>query len=125
MNGCMIDFVLNDHGEIELAQFGEDTEDFVWERCYPELHELLSREDVVQQRGGEYSDGNKEAIRGAVEHERKRLWAAQPRGAEAETEIGKTLQRELGMAGPVADFHVKRMADRVLRSRRTGKGNPN
>jgi hypothetical protein len=113
MDSCMIDFALNDRGEIELAQFSEDTDDFVWERCYPELREVLS------------SESDERTIREAVEHERKRLWGAQPPGPEAETEIGKQLQKQMRMAGPVADFHVKHMADRILKSKRGKGGKPN
>jgi hypothetical protein len=43
----MVDFRLNDQGEIELAQFGEETADFVWDRCYPELEAVLSGADVT------------------------------------------------------------------------------
>ena len=42
LESCMVDFKLNDQGEIELKQFGEDTEKFIWETCYPELHSLLA-----------------------------------------------------------------------------------
>jgi hypothetical protein len=50
IDAFMVDFSLNDQGEIELAQFGGETEHLVWEICYPELHEILSStgaEDAV------------------------------------------------------------------------------
>ena len=46
MDTCMIDFRLNDLGEIELNQFGEETRDIIWQTCYPELDELLSSDKV-------------------------------------------------------------------------------
>lgn len=125
MESCMVDFKLNEGGELELGGFGEDTEDIIWERCYPELRALLSREDVVEERGGNLSDQVKREIRKAVEHERTRLCASQAPGPDAETETGKKLQKEMEMAGPVADFHVRRTADRILRSKRGKGGKPN
>ena len=53
--------VLDDLGEIELEQFGEETEHFIWETCYPELRTLLS--SVVPEDGGEYTAEAKESIR--------------------------------------------------------------
>ena len=38
LESCMVDFRLNDQGEIELKQFGEDTEELIWEISYPKLH---------------------------------------------------------------------------------------
>jgi hypothetical protein len=37
---CMVDFRLNDRGEIELVEFGEQTGEFIWEKCYPELDQV-------------------------------------------------------------------------------------
>jgi hypothetical protein len=48
---CMIDFHLNDEGGIELTEFGEETAEFIWERCYPQLDQVLSGVDVVRHKG--------------------------------------------------------------------------
>jgi hypothetical protein len=108
MESCMIDFRLNDAGKIELAQFGEDTDQFIWESCYPELQATLQRELLAleEQNGEEFSEAAKERIRQAVRHERKRLWANQPLGPEARTELGRLMQKRNGMSGPVADYYV-------------------
>jgi hypothetical protein len=45
---CMVDFRLNDRGEIELAEFGEETAEFIWDKCYPKLDEVLSSDDVLK-----------------------------------------------------------------------------
>jgi hypothetical protein len=34
IDDCMIDFTLNNSGEIELVGFGEETSSFVWDYCY-------------------------------------------------------------------------------------------
>jgi len=123
LESCMVDFRLNDQGEIELKQFGEDTEELIWEISYPKLHaHLLS---VMPMDGGEHSAKAKESIRQAVQHERERLWRNQPAHPQAETEVGKTLQKQLRTTGPVADYHVQEMANRILRSKDDKAGRPN
>src|SRR6516225_2914757 len=114
LESCMVDFRLNDQGEIELKQFGEETEDLVWETSYPELHALLSQ--VVPRDDTEDTAEVKESIRRAVQHERTRLWKNQPESPPAETETGRTLRKRLGAAGPVADYYVQEMATRILKS---------
>jgi len=52
LESCMVDFRLNDLGEIELKQFAEETEDLIWETSYPELQALLSQ--MVARDGIEY-----------------------------------------------------------------------
>jgi hypothetical protein len=52
---CMVDFRLNDRGEIELGEFGEQTGEFIWEKCYPNLDQVLSTEDVLNHRYGKRS----------------------------------------------------------------------
>jgi hypothetical protein len=113
LESCMVDFRLNDLGEIGLKQFGEETEDLIWETSYPELHALLSQ---MARDGSEYTAEVKESIRQAVRHERTRLWKNQPDSPPAETEIGRNLQNRLGTAGPVADYYVQEMATRILKS---------
>jgi len=119
----MVDFRLNDLGEIELGQFGEETADTIWEACYPELRKHLS--NVAYDDGSEYTAEAKESIRQAVQHERARLWANQPECPHAETEFGKTLQKALRTVGPVADYYVKQMAERILRSNNHKRRKPN
>ena len=71
IESCMVDFKLNDQGEIELNQFGEDTEELIWEISYPKLYaRLLS---VTSTDGGNHSEKVKNSIRRAVQHERERL----------------------------------------------------
>jgi len=123
IDACMVDFGLNDQGEIELGQFGEETEHLVWEICYPELHEILS--SVLPEDGGEHPAEVKESIRRAVQHERSRLWGNQPECPQAKTEIGRTLQKRLRTVGPVADYYVEEMANRILESTDDKGGEPN
>ena len=90
LESCMVDFRLNDKGEIALKQFGEETGKSIWEISYPGLHAVLS--NVMPQGGREHTAEAKESIRQAVQHERDRLWRNHPTHPQAETEVGKTLQ---------------------------------
>ncbi len=51
----------------------------------------------------------------------KRLWAKQPKGPEAETELGRQCQKQGRMSGPVADYYVQHNAERALESYRPGQ----
>jgi hypothetical protein len=124
MDSCMVDFGLNDDGGIELNQLGEDTEDFIWKTAYPALDEARHREGAMRP-DGEYTAEGKELIRKAVVHERTRLGDSPPGDAPAETEAGKNLQKQLGMAGPVADHYIQERAKRILESDNPKKGKPN
>jgi hypothetical protein len=118
MDTCLIDFRLNRRGEIEFAQFGCETADFVWKTCYPVLDEVLTR------RVGDRSRGAIQETREAVKRERNRLRGNQKPRSSARTEFGRELQRRLGVAGPTADHYVEQFASRLLRSGAGKKGKP-
>jgi hypothetical protein len=124
LDSCMLDFGLNDDGQIEFNQFGEDTEAFIWETAYPVLDEIRHSEALTGP-DGQYTAEGRDLVRRSVEQERTRLWGNQPKGPEAETEAGKQLQKQLGMAGPVADYYVQQTAKRILESKPRKKGQPN
>jgi hypothetical protein len=117
MDACLIDFRLNNRGEIELAQFGWETANLLWEKCYPVLDEVLSRYL------GDRSRAAKDEIKRAVRHERSRLRGKRP-ALSAKTEAGRELQLRLGAAGPVADHYVEQFATGLLKSSGGNKGKP-
>ncbi len=125
METCMIDFRLNDQAEIELGEFGEETAEFIWESCYPELDSLLSGDDALRYQSGEHNPKLAKRIRRAVEYERRRLWNAQGRGPAAKTELGRELQKRLGTVGPVADHYVQKLANGIMRGKSGEGGKPN
>ena len=124
IDDCMIDFTLNNSGEIELVGFGEETSSFVWDHCYPELHLVLSGENL-RRRSGKHSPQATKQIQRAVQHERKRLWDAHGAGTPAKTHIGRELQMRLRTVGPVADYYVEKIGNRILRGETGTKGKPN
>ena len=123
IDSCMVDFGLNDQGKIELKQFGEETEELIWEISYPDLQAVLA--NVMRQDGGEHTPEAKESICKAVQHERVRLCKNQPEYPQAETELGRTLQKRLRTSGPVADHYVQEMAHDILVSMDNKGGKPN
>ena len=123
MDECMIDFRLSDHAEIELLEFGEETADFIWGRCYPALRAVLP-DDAVGSGVGKHKADTAEIIKTAVEHERKRLWTAPRDGTSARTELGRELEKRLGTVGVVADHYVEMAANEILRGKAGEKGKP-
>ena len=99
----MVDFRLNDRAEIELGIFGEETSEFIWEKCYPELDQVLSSDDVLNDLNDNRSTEAANKIRKAVQHKRKRLWNAQREPTPAKTALSRELQKRLRTVGPVAD----------------------
>jgi hypothetical protein len=120
----MIDFRLNDQAEIELLEFGEETSDFIWERCYPTLGAVLSSDESVGPGLGKRTESTTEIIKTAVEYERKRLSTGQRNGIPAKTELGRELEKRLGTVGVVADHYVEIAANEILRTKAGEKGKP-
>ncbi len=125
LDTCMVDFHLNDLGEIVLEQFGEETEQIVWNRCYPELDRLLSTAKIALRDPREYSRETKNLIRKTVRRERTRLWANQPECPSAKMEAGRDLQKQMGMVGPVADYYIEQRGKRILESKAGENRKPN
>jgi uncharacterized protein YodC (DUF2158 family) len=120
----MADFRLKDDGDIEFNEFGEETNQFVREYCYPELEAVLAT-GAVRSDPGQYSPVEKEVVKKAVEREKTRLWKGLPEGASAKTELGKRIQKSMGTTGAVADHYVKLAAKRILESDAGDDGKPN
>jgi hypothetical protein len=53
------------------------------------------------------------------------LWKNHPEYPQAETEVGRTLQKQLRTSGPVADHYVQEMAHNILTSMDDKGGKPN
>ncbi len=98
----MVDFRLEDSGQIELNSFGEETGDFIRTRCYPEVDTVLTS-PAFTSADEEHSAAQEKIIREAVERKRTRLWYLQTKGPDAKTEFGKNLQKSMGTTGVVAD----------------------
>ena len=73
---------------------------------------------------GNAEQGSKQ-VRDAVESERKRLWDSQPPAREAETLVGRDIQRQLGAASVVVNRIVQGAARKRLKSKDGDGGKPN
>jgi len=112
---CMFDFRLDDDGQIELADMGEATQDYVMETCYPELDKALATAEWDEAGMGYSAKGN-ERIREAVEVERKRLWVNQPPVKQADTLRGREIQKQTGAPSVLVNRMVRAAARKRLES---------
>ena len=124
MSDCMFDFRLDDEGQIELADIGEATHDHLMRTCYPELEKALETAEW-DDTGVAYSADSRVRIREAVESERKRLWSNQPPAPEAQTEVGRQIQKQTGAASVVINQIVRRAATKRLKSKEGDGKKPN
>jgi hypothetical protein len=124
MPDCMLDFRLDDDGQIELASVGEATHDSIMQACYPELDKAFATAEF-DETGLGYSAKGHEQIREAVALERARLMDLPPRGKEAETALGREIQKQTGDASVVIDRIVRAAATKRLRSRESEGKKPN
>jgi hypothetical protein len=123
IDSFMADFTLTNEGEIVLREFGEDTRQVVWDVCYPELDEILNRDDI-RDMSGRFRPGGRKRLLRAVKHERTRLWENQPT-TEPTAEVGKMIARQLRTSGVVADYYAEQAAMRILKPEDGEDGKPN
>ena len=124
MTDCMFDFRLGDDGQIELADLGESTHDCIMETCYPELDKAFATAEWDETGLGHSAKGS-EQIREAVELERTRLWDSQPPAKEAETGLGREIQKQTGAASVVVNRIVREAAQKRLKSKEGEGKKPN
>src|SRR5260370_23557213 len=97
LTDCMFDFRLGDDGQIELSDIGGSTRDCIMETCYPELNKAFATAEWDEPGLGHSGKGS-EQIREAVEVERTRLWDSQLPAKEAETGVGREIQKRTGVS---------------------------
>ena len=92
-----IHFHLTDDGELELENFGEETEAAIWKFCYPLLEEATS-----------------EQRREAVLQERRRVVAIPV--DEPETELGRDIKKQMGAPTALVDEMIRQEGEDVLKN---------
>ena len=113
----MVGFRLTDDGELDFHAFGECVLDDIWERAYPVLAQ--TRLTAPTDDAGELTLTGQETIREAVRAERKRLRAKRKRKL-ADTELGKSIQREMDAPAVLVNRYVKQAASEMLKKSPTG-----
>lgn len=86
----MAHFHLTDTGGVEFEEFGEVTEDVLFEKAYPILDEAVLNAPRDEQTGALTPDGM-EVPKAAVVKERERVKAKEV--AEPDTELGREIKR--------------------------------
>jgi hypothetical protein len=107
----MVDFRLNDEGDLELAEFGESCRDTILEKAYPRLLEAMTAAPTTPS-GGTTAEG-KAMLRKAVQEERTRPLKP-TRLPQPATEAAKTLQKKMGASAAYANRAVEEMASDIL-----------
>ncbi len=107
----MVDFRLNDEGDLELAEFGESCRDTILKKAYPRLPDAIETAPVTPS-GGTTAEG-KVMVRKAVQEEQTRplkptrLPSARNRG-------GQSTSEEDGCLRGIRESSVKEMASDFL-----------
>jgi hypothetical protein len=96
----MVDFRLNDDGELELQAFGEGLLDDIWTKAYPVISQARTNAPVDS--GGELTPDGKTMVRKAVRDEKERF-KGKKRSKRADTELGKSLQDQMGASAALAN----------------------
>ena len=101
----MVHFRLTDTGELEFEEFGEVTEDVLFETAYPVLDKALLDAPRDEQTGQPTAEGV-EMIRAAVAQERRRV--KRKKVPEPQTELGRQIKSQTDAP--------TRMIDRIVRN---------
>ena len=117
----MVDFRLTDDGDLNFQAFGESVLNDIWERAYPVLAQ--TRLTAPTDSEGELTLAGQETIREAVRAERQRL-CGKRKMKLADTELGKTIQSQMGAPAALVNRQVKQAASEMLkRSPTVGRKN--
>jgi hypothetical protein len=113
----MADFRLTDEGELDFHAFGKRVLDDIWERAYP--LPAQSRLTAPTDDAGDLTLAGQETIREAVRAERQRLRGKRKRKL-ADTELGKSIQRQTDAPAVLVNRYVKQAASELLKKTPTG-----
>jgi hypothetical protein len=116
----MAHFRLTDTGEVEVEEFGEVTEDALFEKAYPILDEAVLNAPRDEQTGALTPEGM-EIVKAAVVKERERVKAKKV--AEPDTELGREIKRSADAPARLVDRIVRKVAREKL-ERFQGRGKP-
>ena len=101
LSEAQVHFALTDDGQLVLDALGEDTEQHIFEFCYPAVGEALAAgKDVV----------------GAVQIERDRAKDDWPEPEAPATELGRRTKAELDMPTSMVNRMVSKAGKRRLQS---------
>lgn len=117
-----IHLTLTDDGRFQFEEWGEVTENFVWETLYPRLDEAwgIVGDEQEKTSNRNLTSEQQERIRRAVEEERLRLRHKEV--TEPQAEVGKAIKRMLDMPTSLVNKIVRKGAmERLKNFRPRGK----
>jgi hypothetical protein len=97
---------------MELQGFGESCQEDIWNLAYPVLTKAMA--ETPRSVAGEATSAGKKSIRAAVHAEKERL-VGKKSTSPADTELGRSLQNQLGASSRLINRRVKEIATEVLR----------
>ena len=116
----MAHFCLTDTGEVEFEEFGEATEDVLFEKAYPILDEAALNAPRAAQTGALTAEGV-EVVRTAVAKERVRVRQKKVPGPE--TLLGREIKRTADAPTQLVNRIIRKAAKKEL-ERFQGSGKP-
>jgi hypothetical protein len=117
----MVHFHLTDTGELEFEEFGEVTEDVLFETAYPVLNRALLDAPCDEQTGQPAPEGV-EMIKAAVAQERQRV--KRKKIPEPQTELGRRIKMQTDEPTSLVDRIVRKVGKAKLERFRS-RGKPN
>ena len=108
LDDFQVHFRLTDDGELALENFGEVTDEQVWEFCYPILDGVLPDAAPKQ-----WSAQQREGVRQGVLQERARVHPEEV--AEPETALGRDIKKQMGAPSVLVDEVVRQGGEETLR----------
>jgi hypothetical protein len=97
-----VHFRLANEGKLEFESLGEGTSEQLFALAYPVLEQTLDKVYGEMDRNQEaFTPEQQTRIQAAIEQERKRVRAAPEDIAEPETEMGRDIKKQTGMASPL------------------------
>jgi hypothetical protein len=112
----LANFKLNDRGAIVLDRFSEAVGPEFWTRSYPRLAEVFAELGMDPcEEGGRLTAVEVRRIKKAVKAELDRVLPNQVDPAPAESPVGRHLQDQMHVSGPVADYFAKEGIRRAVK----------
>jgi hypothetical protein len=108
----MVDFRLTDDGELAFQAFGERSLEECLGRAYPVLYQTSLK--APRNSADELTLSGKGMIRNAVKVEKNRLTGKKKRKL-ADTELGKSVQSQMGAPAALVNRYIKQIATEVLK----------
>ncbi len=114
LDDLLVNLRLTDHGELQVAQWGDTCQEEVFGWAYPELDAAL----LQREREEEEPDcaAGEDSVLVAVERERERLEGRRKRAdtPQPRSELGRQIQASIGAPTALADRLAEQVGTRIL-----------